>query len=1013
MPASSFTSSSTAGGGGGGRGSGSRRIMPKSKSGVQLTRSHSATTHKPHETMRHMARRVPFFALPGMGSELGSFVRSYSRANLARLNAATMAGMGTMGTMGTMGMGGIPSASAPPPATYQSLTGPWTTTSGGGMYKQSLSGGLTPQSAHGAHPSYGSVSVYDREHEPILTSPPSVLAIDTREVHGPSDESGGGVGVGGHGVPFSTSFGEGSFFGATFDEDEEEELEMMQPGFTLALGMAVFTAVLASFQVGYNSGVLNVPQSIIVSQLHLSTIEWSVAVAIFCIGGLIGSMAGGILADEIGRKNFFMTNNGCFIGGGLLQALASGCISLSLGRLLIGIGCGGATVVVPMYLGEISPANLRGSLGTMNQFSMVIGILIANLLGKPLGGADHWRYLLGLAILPALIQILLSAALMESPLWLLVQGGAKNRSHAEEVLSKLRGTDDVAFDIECMIASTMDDDDDAEADDDEEEGEEESETWDEKGDVEAANGHRRRSSEGHDDKGTQQRSFTDAGAHHHSHKHSHSSATSSHRHRPSADDAFAELSSDSPSDSYQQSPTLQPPPTSASASSSSSTSGHTHAAHPTSVDNGWEVTPAGRGRGQDTNTSNNDPREYADEDEATLAHHSYQRDIHGRSRSSSGAEGYVYVNGPGGEDGEEGDRMLSKSNGHSSSSSSKSMWLPQYRRPLLVGFGLQLVQQFSGINAVFFYSTAFFASAHLSDPWLGSVLASFVNVIATGLSIYLIERTGRRPLLLVSTFGMMLSCVGLTWVLQYMQQLTQAAAGTATAGAADAAASTAAQAVSSAVPSWVGSLSVVMILIFVSFFEIGLGPIPWLIGAEIFPSPIRSRAMGVSSTINWLSNFMVGLSFPSVSAWLGPLSFLPFGIVLAVAFILEWKFVPETQGKSLEEIQRVFQREVEGEGEGEDEDEGEFDVFDECDDEATALHSSSQASANERKPSDDFLSGSEQEDEAEGEDEDAGGRLTHHRNGSEATPIPEEDEESQSPAAAIDASRNGQSQRQV
>ncbi len=99
---------------------------------------------------------------------------------------------------------------------------------------------------------------------------------------------------------------------------------------------------------------------------------------------------------------------------------------------------------------------------------------------------------------------------------------------------------------------------------------------------------------------------------------------------------------------------------------------------------------------------------------------------------------------------------------------SSSLWAPEHRRPLLIGFGLQLVQQFSGINAVFFYSTAFFTSAHMSDPWLGSVLASSVNVLATGLSIYLIERMGRRKLLLISTMGMMLSCVGLTYALQAM-----------------------------------------------------------------------------------------------------------------------------------------------------------------------------------------------------------------------------------------------------
>ena len=574
----------------------------------------------------------------------------------------------------------------------------------------------------------------------------------------------------------------------------------------------------ASFQVGYNSGVLNVPQSTIVASLNLTTLQWSIAVAIFCIGGLLGSMSGGKAADHIGRKNFLIANNVAFIAGGLCESLAGGIALLSLGRLAIGIGCGGATVVVPMYLGEIAPANLRGSLGTMNQFAMVIGILVANLLGKPLGGEHEWRYLLGLCVVPALLQIIMAPALLESPLWLLhhaassgnARTSSKARMHAEEVLSKLRGTDDVDFDLECMLASVRDDEDEEEADEEEL-----------LGSARAAGGNRSASGAwGEED-----------WAHH--------SAAGDYNPGPCA-------SASTPASC----PVVLPP-----------------APAPVTVEKG------------------------------SLA----------ALRPSPSA----------------------------ASVSSHSLWAPEHRRPLMIGFGLQLAQQFSGINAVFFYSTAFFTSAHMSDPWsvgargkardalaaaaaacafvlpiqfcahsvaavflslsfscppllvrLGSVLASSVNVLATGLSIYLIERMGRRKLLLISTFGMMLSCVGLTWALQAMQPSPDPLAPPP--------------------PAWVGFMSVGMVLVFVSFFEVGLGPIPWLIGAEIFPNRVRSKAMAISSTINWLSNFAVGLSFPSISLALGPASFVPFGAVLALAFCLEYKFVPETQGKTLEEIQEEF-----------------------------------------------------------------------------------------------------------
>jgi len=665
-----------------------------------------------------MARRVPFMAFTGVGSQLGAFARSFSRANLARLGSRiqSYANLSKLGHS----QNGLPGSS-----------------------------------------SYGSMG-------DVLGPAPSPLDGHHRDA---SEGS--------------------SMFGNTFDLDLEDDLEGMQPGFTVALGMAVFTAVLASFQVGFNSGVLNVPQTTIVAALHLSTLQWSFAVAIFCIGGLLGSMSGARMADRLGRKNFLIANNVLFIVGGLLESLAGDEVMLSLGRLAIGVGCGGATVVVPMYLGEIAPANLRGSLGTMNQFAMVIGILVANLLGKPLGTAHTWRYLLGLCLVPALLQIIMAATLLESPLWLLSKGGAKNRMHAEEVLSALRGTDDVEFDLECMEASVNNEDD---LDEEEHEHQQHAEEDAERGDGAASWGDEEYQS----------------------------------RHR---------LSSSSGSGGE--------------ASPRVGANGHAHA-HPHGVEKG---------------------------------------------------------------------SLASLSAAHRS----RSLWAPEHRRPLLIGFGLQLVQQFSGINAVFFYSTSFFASAHMSDPWLGSVLASTVNVLATGMSIYLIERMGRRKLLLISTAGMMLSCVGLTYALMAMTPPTDAAA-MGGVGATPHGSVAGAHAPTFAPPSWVGPMAVGMVLVFVSFFEVGLGPIPWLIGAEIFPNRIRSQAMGISSTINWMSNFAVGLSFPSLSLALGPLSFVPFGVVLLFAFILEYRFVPETQGKSLEEIQDDFLRaaglgeDVYGGDEEEDED---------------------------------------------------------------------------------------------
>ncbi len=171
-----------------------------------------------------------------------------------------------------------------------------------------------------------------------------------------------------------------------------------------------------AFQFGYNSGVINVPEAVICADLQLSTLQWSLAVAIFCVGGLCGSYVGGAAADKIGRKKFQLINNILFLAGGSLEALSSGFWMMAGGRLLIGLGCGGVSVVVPLYLGEISPPNLRGSLGTMYQFATVIGILIANLLGKPLGQpSPYWRLLLALALLPSILQLAAAGWMVRRP----------------------------------------------------------------------------------------------------------------------------------------------------------------------------------------------------------------------------------------------------------------------------------------------------------------------------------------------------------------------------------------------------------------------------------------------------------------------------------------------------------------------------------------------------------------------------------------------------------------------
>lgn len=148
-------------------------------------------------------------------------------------------------------------------------------------------------------------------------------------------------------------------------------------------------------------------------------------------------MLGGYLANKIGRRGAIMFNTWIFAIGGALMTFAMDIYWLIPARLIIGFASGVSSVVVPVYLGEIAPPTLRGTLGTCTQFSMVIGILVSNLLAFPLSTLDRWRYLFAITPLLCIIQGIVSPFLLESPRWLLNQD--EKSIEARLVIKKLRG----------------------------------------------------------------------------------------------------------------------------------------------------------------------------------------------------------------------------------------------------------------------------------------------------------------------------------------------------------------------------------------------------------------------------------------------------------------------------------------------------------------------------------------------------------------------------------------------
>jgi len=224
--------------------------------------------------------------------------------------------------------------------------------------------------------------------------------------------------------------------------------------FHLALGAIVCFAG-SSLQFGYNLSVINAPQSVI--EKHFENVKrfkeflWPFAVAIFAVGGMGGAFIGPYIAKAIGRKRTLMLNNALAISGGIflgVTKMADSVTILVIGRILVGINAGVNTVVAPMYLSEIAPINLRGSLGTLNQFGIVSGLLLGNILGlgEILGNENGWPYLFAITGVIGVLQLCVLPLCPESPRYLLAI--KKDEASAIINLQKLRGSDDVQAEIQ-------------------------------------------------------------------------------------------------------------------------------------------------------------------------------------------------------------------------------------------------------------------------------------------------------------------------------------------------------------------------------------------------------------------------------------------------------------------------------------------------------------------------------------------------------------------------------------
>ncbi|WCJ43214.1 Major facilitator superfamily protein [Euphorbia peplus] len=435
--------------------------------------------------------------------------------------------------------------------------------------------------------------------------------------------------------------------------------------FTPTLVFSSLVAVCGSYVFGNSLGYSSPAQTGIVHEFGLTTAQYSLFGSLVTIGATLGAVFSGRIADMLGRRGAMAVSNILCILGWSSIIFAKNIFWLDAGRFMTGCGIGLFSYVIPVYVAEITPKDMRGSLTSLNQLMIGIGKALTFLIGSLV----NWRTLALIGIIPCLFQLLSLWFIPESPRWLAKMG---REIECESSLQRLRGK---ATDISEETSDIKD--------------------------------------------------YTEF---------------------------LKEISEDGIFDLFQ-----------------------------------WK-----------------------------------------------------------------------------------------YAHSLTVGVGLMVFQQLGGVTAFNFYASTIFDSGGFSST-TGTIAVSVTQIITTILGVLLIDKSGRRLLLLISAIGATLGCVftGLSFLFQDLH-LSQ---------------------------EIVSLLVLFGVLVFLGSFELGLSGIPWIIMSEIFPINIKGSAGSLVTLVSWGGCWFVAYTFNFVFDWSSAGTFFIYAAISAAGVAFAAKTVPETKGRTLEEIQ--------------------------------------------------------------------------------------------------------------